>query len=189
LTPPCLAESSIHCSKLIKGGNPATFPSRAPVDTISSMSKLAALFLIPLTLLSAAELPSKKYLNQAAIKVMVAGAEAEAQKRNVHMTICIVDESGNLLYFQKADGTGLNTIQFAQRKARYAAMYRRPSQAAAEQLKNGDLQILAFPEAFPNRGGLPIKVDGETIGAIGASGATSDVDEAIAQAGIDALLK
>ena len=56
-------------------------------------------------------------------------------------------------------------------------------------MKSGDLQILAFPDGFPNQGGLPIKVDGKTIGSIAASGAASEVDEAIAQAGIDAILK
>ena len=86
----------------------------------------------------------------------------------MQVTICIVDESGNLLFLQKADGAGLNTIQFAQRKARYAALYGRPSKAAADQLKKGDLQILAFPESFPNQGGLPIKIDGQTLGGIAA---------------------
>jgi len=57
-----------------------------------------------------------KYLNLAAIKTMVAAAENEAQKRNVQVTICIMDESGNLLFLQKADGATLNTIQFAQKK-------------------------------------------------------------------------
>ena len=37
----------------------------------------------------AADLPSKKYLNLAAVKTMIAGAEAEAKKRNVEVTICI----------------------------------------------------------------------------------------------------
>lgn len=138
--------------------------------------------------MSAADLPSKKTLNLAAVKTMVAAAEAEAQKRNVQVTICIVDESGNLLFLQKADGAGLNTIQFAQKKARHSAFYRRPSKAAADQLKSGNLQVLAFPESFPNQGGLPIQVDGQTVGAIGVSGAASEVDEAIGQAGIDALL-
>jgi glc operon protein GlcG len=153
------------------------------------MSKLVALLVTLITLTSAADLPSKKYLNLAAIKTMVAAAEAEAQKRNVQVTICIVDESANLLFLQKADNAGLNTIQFAQKKARQAAMYGRPSKSAADQLKSGDLQVLVFPDAFPNQGGLPIKVDGRTIGAIAASGAPSEVDEAIAQAGIDALMK
>ena len=138
---------------------------------------------------SAVELPTKKWLDLAAIKTMVAAAESEAQKRNVQVTICIMDEGANLLFLQKADKAGLNTIQFAQRKARYAALYGRPSKAAADQLKSGDLQVLAFPDGFPNQGGLPIKVDGMTIGAIACSGAASEVDEAISQAAIDALLK
>ena len=41
----------------------------------------------------------------------------------------------------------------------------------------------------PERGGVPIIVDGQTIGGIAASGARSEIDEAIAQAGVDALLK
>lgn len=153
------------------------------------MVKLALMVLTFLMIASAVELPTKKWLNLAAVKTMVAAAEAEAQKRNVQVTLCIVDESGNLLFLQKADGAGLNTIQFAQRKARHAALYKRPSAAAAEQLKGGNLQVLAFPDAFPNQGGLPIQVDGQTIGAIAASGAPSEVDEAISQVAIDALLK
>jgi glc operon protein GlcG len=153
------------------------------------MLKLVALLLTSMTLILAADLPTKKWLNLAAIKTMAAAAEAEAEKRNVQVTICIVDESGNLLFLQKADGAALNTINFAQKKARYAALYKRPSKSAADQLKKGDLQILAFPDGFPNQGGLPIKVDGQTLGGIAASGAASEVDEAIAQAAIDALLK
>ena len=153
------------------------------------MMKLALLLLSLAVMACAADLPSKKWLNLAAIKKMVAGAEAEAGKQNVQVTICIVDESGNLLFLQKADGAGLNTIQFAQKKARHAAIYRRPSNAAAEQLKGGSMQVLVFPDAFPNQGGLPIQVDGHTIGGIACSGAASEVDEAISQAGIDALLK
>lgn len=137
----------------------------------------------------AADLPTKKTLNLAALKTMVAGAEAEAQRRGVEVTICIVDEAGNLLFFQKADGAGVITIQFAQKKARYAALYERPSRVAADQLKGGNLQVLVFPDGFPNQGGLPIQVDGRTIGGIAASGAASEIDEAIAQAAIDALLK
>jgi glc operon protein GlcG len=49
--------------------------------------------------------------------------------------------------------------------------------------------VLAFPDAFPNQGGVPIKVDGRTIGAIACSGAASEIDEAISQFAVDALLK
>ena len=47
--------------------------------------------------------------------------------------------------------------------------------------------MLAFPDYFPNQGGLPIQVDGQTLGGIAASGAKPEVDEAVAQAGLDAF--
>jgi glc operon protein GlcG len=156
---------------------------------IVRMVRLTILLLLTVIAATAADLPTRKYLNLAALKTMAAAAEAEAQKRNVQVTICIVDESGNLLFLQKADGAGLNTIQFAQRKARHAAIYRRPSKSAADQLKDGNLGVLVYPEAFPNQGGVPIQVDGQTIGGIACSGAASEVDEAISQAAVDALLK
>ena len=149
----------------------------------------AAVVLTLVAAVSAADLPSKKYLNLAAIKTMVAAAEAKAQELHVVVTICIVDESGNLLFLEKADGAPLNTIQWAQKKARHAAFYKSPSKDAAETVKKGNVEALAFPEFFPNQGGLPILVDGQILGGIAASGAKSEIDEAVAQAGIDALLK
>ena len=153
------------------------------------MHKLFCVMLCLLTSLSATDLPSKKYIDLAAIKTMVAGAEAKAKELNVQVTICIVDESGNLLFLEKGDGVSLNTIQFAQKKARHAASYRSPSREGAEALKKGNIDVLSFPDFFPNQGGLPIQVDGQTLGGIAASGAKSEIDEAIAQAGLDALKK
>jgi glc operon protein GlcG len=153
------------------------------------MLKTAALLLSLASLAHSVELTTKKSLNLAAIKAMVAASEAEEAKRGVQVTICIVDESGNLLFLEKADGAGLNTIDFAQRKARHAAIYQQPSKNGADALKSGNMAVLALPNFFPNQGGLPIKVDGKTIGGIACSGAKSEVDEAIAQAGLDALSK
>lgn len=146
--------------------------------------------IVTLTVIAcAADLPSKKYLNLAAIKTMVAAAEAEEQRQHVQVTICIVDESGNLLFLEKADTAPLNTIIWAQKKARHAAFYKAPSKAGEDAVKNGNTAALAYPDFFPNQGGLPIVVDGQILGGIAASGAKSEVDEAVAQAGLDALLK
>ena len=79
------------------------------------MLKLVVAMLTLLATAYSAELPSKKYINLAAIKTMVSAAEAEAKKLNVDVTICIVDESGNLLFLQKGDTAPLNTIDFARR--------------------------------------------------------------------------
>ena len=144
--------------------------------------------MLTLMQLHAGELTARKSLNLAAVKAMVAGAEAEAKNRKVDVTICIVDENATVIFLQKGDRAGLNTLQYAQKKARHSALYGSPSKNAQDQLKNGDISVLIRPEAFPNQGGLPIKIDGQTIGGISASGAASEIDEAIAQAGIDALL-
>ena len=136
-----------------------------------------------------AQLPSKKYLDLAAVKTMIAAAEAEAQTRNVHVTICVVDDSGNLLFLERGDGVPVNTLDFAQRKARHAAAYGSPSKDGADAVKKGSVEAITFPNFFPNQGGVPIKVDGQVLGGISASGAKSEIDEAIAQAGVDALLQ
>lgn len=136
-----------------------------------------------------AQLPSKKYLDLSAVKTMVAAAEVEAQKRQVHVTICVVDDSNNLLFLEKGDGVPFNTIEFAQKKARHAAMYGSPSRNGAETVKKGSVEAITFPDFFPNQGGVPVIIDGHVLGGISASGAKSEIDEAIAQAGVDALVQ
>jgi len=153
------------------------------------MFKVIVLMLSVLVAATATDLPNRKYLNLSAIKNMVAAAEAEAQRQNVQVTICVVDDSGNLLFLEKADSAPLNTITWAQKKARHAAFYKSPSKDAEDTVKKGSVEALAFPDYFPNQGGLPIIVDGQILGGIAASGAKSEIDEAIAQAGLNALLK
>jgi len=150
---------------------------------------IAAAILSLLVTASAAELPSKKYLNLATVKAMIAAAEAEAQRQHVEVTLVVVDEYGSLLFLEKADAAPVNTLQWAQKKARHAAFYRAPSKDAADLVKKGNVEALAYPDFFPGQGGLPIIVDGQILGGIAASGAKSEVDEMIAQAGLDALVK
>ena len=153
------------------------------------MYRVLAAILLSAATAFANDLPSKKYLDLAHIKIMVSAAEAKAKELNVSVTICIVDESGNLLFLEKGETASLNTIKFAQKKARHAAFYGRPSKEGADTIKKGNTEAMAFPEFFPNQGGLPIKIDGKTLGGISASGSKSEIDEAIAQSGLDALLK
>jgi|SRR5438270_7521589 glc operon protein GlcG len=150
---------------------------------------LSFTFLATATLANAADLPSKKYLDLKAVKTMVAAAENEAERQHVSVTICIVDESGNLLFLEKGDTAPLNTINWAQLKARHAAFNGSPSKDAEDTVKKGHVEALAYPNFFPNQGGLPIMIDGQLIGGISASGAKSEIDEAIAKAGLDALAK
>jgi len=153
------------------------------------MVKTVAVMLLNAFAMYGSDLPSKKYLDLNAVKIMVAASEARAKELNVSVTICVVDESGNLLFLERGETASVNTVQFAQKKARDAAFYGSPSKDAADTIKKGSVEALAFPEFFPNQGGLPVKVDGQLLGGISASGAKSEIDEQIAQAGLDALLK
>ena len=151
---------------------------------------IAALLLFALpTSVSATELPTRQVLSLAAIKTMVAASEAKAKELNVDVTICVVDDSENLLFLEKPDGAALNTLQFCQKKAKDAAFYGSPSKDAEMTVKSGHTEALAYPDFFPNQGGLPIRVNGKLLGGIAASGAKSEIDEAIAQAGLDVLSK
>jgi len=148
---------------------------------------VALLSLTPLLL--AADLPSKKYLDLKTIKALVASAETEAQRQHVSVTLCIVDENGNLLFLQKGDTVPQNTVIWAQKKARHSAFYNAPSKDAEDAVKKGHVEALAYPEFFPNQGGLPIVVDGQLVGGMAASGAKSEIDEAVVRAALDSVIK
>jgi glc operon protein GlcG len=60
---------------------------------------------------------------------------------------------------------------------------------AADAVKGGSVEALVSPNFFPNQGGLPIMTDGRTLRGIAARGAKSEIDEAIARAGVDAMFK
>ena len=104
------------------------------------MRRLLAAILLSAVTVFASELPSKKYLDLANIKIMVAAAEAKAKELNVSVTICVVDESGNLLFLEKGETASLNTVQFAQKKARHAAFFGKPSREGAETIKKGNVE-------------------------------------------------
>jgi hypothetical protein len=58
------------------------------------MVRLIPVLLTLLIAMAAADLPTRKYLNLAALKTLAAAAEAEALRLNVHVTICNVDTRG-----------------------------------------------------------------------------------------------
>jgi uncharacterized protein GlcG (DUF336 family) len=121
----------------------------------------------------------------------VAGpALAEARKNNWTMAVAIVDPAGNLVYFEKMDGTQAASAAIAVGKARSAAQFKRPTKALQDALAAGGegLRILGLEGAVPVEGGIPLVEDGKIVGAIGVSGGTSQQDSQCAAAGA-ALLR
>ena len=119
-------------------------------------------------------------------KNIVAAAEAEARKNGWSMTFAVVDAGGELVLFHKSDMSAPYNGDFALRKARTAARYRRPTKALDSVVAGGRIQFLAA-DALPIEGGVPIVVRGQVIGAVGASGGTAAQDAQAASAGIAAL--
>jgi glc operon protein GlcG len=120
-------------------------------------------------------------------KAVAAAAVAEAKKNNLRMAISIVGPAGELVYFEKMDGTQLASTEMAQGKARTAVLYRLPSKAFADQYTAGISHFMTFPDKpVASEGGVLIVVSAKIIGAIGASGAAAYQDGAVATAGANA---
>jgi glc operon protein GlcG len=116
-------------------------------------------------------------------------ALAEARGNSWNVAVAIVDISGNLVYYEKMDGTHLGSVNVSIAKARSAALFRRPTKAFQDVLAAGGegLRILRLEGAVPIDGGVPIIMDGKIVGAIGVSGVTSQQDGVIAAAGANAV--
>lgn len=117
-------------------------------------------------------------------KKVADAAIAEATKRKMQMAIAIVEPSGDLVYFERMDGTQYASIQIALDKAKSAALFRRSSKDFLDRVAKGDMSPFALHGAVASAGGIPIVVNGKIIGAIGVSGGA---DDAVSQAGADAL--
>ncbi len=122
-------------------------------------------------------------------KKIAALSVAEARKNNLKMAIAIVDVAGDLVYFEKMDGTQVASVNIAQDKARSSVRFKRPTKAMQDVLAAGGagIRFLALQGAVPVEGGLPLVMDGKIVGAIGASGGTSEQDGQVAKAGADSV--
>jgi glc operon protein GlcG len=122
-------------------------------------------------------------------KKVAAAALAEARKNNWNMAAAVVDPAGDLVYFEKLDGTQAASVNIAVEKARSSARFKRPTKALQDVVAAGGegLRILGLPGAVPVDGGVPILMDGKIIGAIGMSGGTSAQDGQCAAVGAAAV--
>jgi len=128
-------------------------------------------------------------INLDTAKKIAASAIAEAAKNNWTMAVAILDTGGNLVYFEKMDGTQTGSVRVAISKGRSAVLFKRPTKAFQDMLATGGegLRVLRLEGAVPVEGGLPLLMDGKIVGAIGISGGTSQQDGLVAKAGADTL--
>lgn len=123
-------------------------------------------------------------------EVIIAAAKIKAQQIGVPMNIAVVDAGANLKAFIRMDKAWLGSIDIAFKKAKTARYF---------DMESGDIGTLSQPGgslynievsnggliSFP--GGIPVKSNGDIIGAIGVSGGTVEQDREVAVAGLEAL--
>ncbi len=137
---------------------------------------------------ASAQLADKKVLTLDAAKTVAAAAAVEAKKNNWSVCIAVVDDGGNLVYFERIDGTQLGSISVAQGKARTALQFKRPTKVFEDAVASGRTVVMTLtPDIVTVEGGVPLVHNGVIIGAVGVSGVLSSQDAQIAMAGVGAL--
>jgi glc operon protein GlcG len=130
---------------------------------------------------------TKKSLTLEGARKAIAAAVAEATKANATGVIAVVDDGGNLVALERIDGTFAAGAAISIGKARTAALFKRPSKFFEDVIAKGRTAMVAV-DFTPLQGGIPIVVDGQVVGGIGVSGASSaQQDEEFAIAGAKAV--
>ena len=127
-----------------------------------------------------------KRLTYQGAQTILAAAIAYADKMGVPQCISIVDEGCNLLAFARMDGARVLSILSSQRKAMTAATTGKPTGEIPQEL---GLNLAHATDGWMInlKGGLPIIVDGETVGGIGIGSGTGEQDREVANAALAAL--
>ena len=133
-------------------------------------------------------LADKKALTAGAARAIMAAAEAEAARVSCKMCIAILDDGGHLNHFVRMDGTHIGSIEVAIAKARSALLYNRPTKAFSDAYAAGSTALPTLPGIVPFEGGVPLVHQDRTIGAIGVSGGSPQLDGQVAMAGAATLI-
>jgi glc operon protein GlcG len=124
---------------------------------------------------------------------LIDAAEEEARARDLRLSFAVVDAGGHVVATARMDGADWITPEIALGKAWTAAAFRAPSDAQGQKAKDlvafaGSISAATHGRYTPQIGGLPVPIDDEIVGAMGASGATGQEDERVVRTAIDAAL-
>jgi uncharacterized protein GlcG (DUF336 family) len=125
-------------------------------------------------------------------RTIIAAARAAGRERSMQpLSIAVLDRGGHLLAFEREDGASNMRFQVAHGKAHGALALGVGSRALMARAEQQPYFVNAVTAAIggaliPVPGGVLVRSGGETIGAVGVTGDTSDNDELAAVAGIEA---
>jgi uncharacterized protein GlcG (DUF336 family) len=116
----------------------------------------------------------------------------KANELGVKVSIAVVDAHGDLVILERMPGAVSLSPKIAMGKASAAAIFMRPTAEFEPRVAQNSafwagVSSMTSGGLLFGRGGVPMKRGGETVGAIGVSGAAPEQDEMIAQAAIAEL--
>jgi uncharacterized protein GlcG (DUF336 family) len=122
---------------------------------------------------------------------IIAAAEAKATAIGQPMNIAVADAGGNLIAHVRMDGAWLGSIDISIKKAYTSRAFDIATKDLADHSQSGG-QFFGIHASNNGKimifaGGIPLKVDGKVVGAIGVSGGSGEQDHAVAEAGVAAL--
>ena len=134
-----------------------------------------------------AQLVNHKDLSLATALAIAAGAIEHCNAQKFTVSVTVVGREAQILVQLRGDGSPPHTIENSYRRAYTALTYRKPTVDVEKEVRADPLDPLVhLTLVMPAQGGLPIKVDGDTIGAVAVSGSPAGTtDQGCAQAGID----
>jgi len=135
-----------------------------------------------------APVTEKKGLTLEGARKVIAAAEVYAKAHGAPGgAIAVVDDGGNLMGLERLDGTFSAGPKISIGKARTAVLFKKPTKVFEDLINKGRTTMVALEDFTPLQGGIPIVVNGEIIGGVGVSGASSaQQDEEVAIAGAEA---
>jgi glc operon protein GlcG len=133
-----------------------------------------------------AQTVSTMSLDQTGAQAVLQSAKETAQQRHAPSAIAVVDRAGDLIAFLRMDGVRPGSVDLAIGKARTAARLQRPTAEVEDNINQGRT---AFVTAgiMALRGGMPVRLDGQIVGAVGVAGLSKETDTEISAAAAAAL--
>jgi len=149
-----------------------------------TLARRAALALTLLGLALSA-VPAAAQLTMAQARTAVDAAEAEARANGWNLTIYVADAEGVPVYLRRMDGAPARTTDIVRMKVTAVIQTGGTSGAYGQALAAGTVD--SIPGAIHFEGGIPIRINGEMVGAMAASGARGSEDAQAVRAGLAAI--
>jgi glc operon protein GlcG len=120
-------------------------------------------------------------MSLAVAAALLDGVTEHADGEGIRLAAAVVDRGGNLVASLRMDNAQLGAMSLACDKAVTAVSFGHPTRAWADSSAPGGsdwgLAHTLGGRAVVFPGGVPVFADGVLVGALGVSGAASDVDE------------